>query len=279
MNALLALVVLMAATVYAAPVDSDAQAQIVSQTSDVQPDGSFNYAFESANGIKVEDQGSIKSIKVPKLDETGRQIGEEDVQVSVQTGSFQYTAPDGQVYTLRYIADENGFQPQADHLPIVLALVASAYAYPQHEHHERHEHHETTTYIPILKYDKQQGEDGSYRTIYQTGNNIVHEESGYLKDASEDHPNGILVQQGAYSYEAPNGDVIQVQYTADENGFRVQSDSLPTPPPVPPAIQEGLKEIYEGIKRREQEAKNNPKYAEDEARRAQLDYNGQYYNQ
>lgn len=44
MNALLALVVLMAATVYAAPVDSDAQAQIVSQTSDVQPDGSFNYA-------------------------------------------------------------------------------------------------------------------------------------------------------------------------------------------------------------------------------------------
>uniref|UniRef100_A0A4Y0BNU8 Uncharacterized protein n=1 Tax=Anopheles funestus TaxID=62324 RepID=A0A4Y0BNU8_ANOFN len=164
-------------------------------------------------------------------------------------------------------------------LLIVLALVASVYGYPQHERHEHLEHHETSTYIPILKYDKQQGEDGSYRTIYQTGNNIVHEESGYLKDASEDHPNGILVQQGAYSYEAPNGDVIQVQYTADENGFRVQSDSLPTPPPVPPAIQEGLKEIYEGIKRREQEAKNNPKYAEDEAKRAELDYNGQYYNQ
>ncbi|XP_052897568.1 cuticle protein CP14.6-like [Anopheles moucheti] len=118
MNTLLALVVLMVAAVYAAPADSDAQAQIVSQKSDVQPDGSFNYAFESANGIKVEDQGTIKSIKVPKLDDTGRQIGEEDVQVSVQTGSFQYTAPDGQIYTLKYIADENGFQPQADHLPV-----------------------------------------------------------------------------------------------------------------------------------------------------------------
>uniref|UniRef100_A0A182Q2G4 Uncharacterized protein n=1 Tax=Anopheles farauti TaxID=69004 RepID=A0A182Q2G4_9DIPT len=116
---LFALVVLMVvAASYAAPADSDAQAAIVSQTSDVQPDGSFNYAYESANGIKVEDQGTIKSIKVPKLDETGRQIGEEDVQVSVQTGSFQYTAPDGQIYTLRYIADENGFQPQADHLPV-----------------------------------------------------------------------------------------------------------------------------------------------------------------
>ncbi|XP_049537841.1 endocuticle structural glycoprotein ABD-4 [Anopheles darlingi] len=165
---------------------------------------------------------------------------------------------------------------------VIFALFAIAYGRPQHEQrheHDPHLHHESTTYIPILKYDKQQGEDGSYKTIYQTGNNIVHEESGYLKDASEDHPNGILVQQGAYSYEAPNGEIIQVQYTADENGFRVQSDSLPTTPPVPPAIQEGLKEIYEGIRRREQEAKNNPKYAEDEARRAQLDYTGQYYNQ
>ncbi|XP_058057254.1 cuticle protein CP14.6-like [Anopheles bellator] len=120
MNTLFALllVVVVAASAAPAPADSDAQAAIVSQSSDVQPDGSFNYAYESANGIKVEDQGTIKSIKVPKLDETGRQIGEDEVQVSVQTGSFQYTAPDGQIYTLRYIADENGFQPQADHLPV-----------------------------------------------------------------------------------------------------------------------------------------------------------------
>ncbi|XP_035914891.1 cuticle protein CP14.6-like [Anopheles stephensi] len=118
MNTLLALVVLMVASVYAAPLESDAQASIVSQSSDVQPDGSFNYAFESSNGIKVEDQGAIKSIRVPKLDDTGRQVGEEDVQVAVQTGSYQYTGPDGQIYTVRYIADENGFQPQADHLPV-----------------------------------------------------------------------------------------------------------------------------------------------------------------
>uniref|UniRef100_A0A182J2C6 Uncharacterized protein n=2 Tax=Anopheles atroparvus TaxID=41427 RepID=A0A182J2C6_ANOAO len=164
-------------------------------------------------------------------------------------------------------------------LLIVVALVAYVYGFPQHEPRDHHDHHESTTYIPILKYDKQQGEDGSYKTIYQTGNNIVHEESGYLKEASEDHPNGILVQQGAYSYEAPNGEIIQVQYTADENGFRVESDSLPTPPPIPEAIQEGLKEIYKGIERREQENRNNPNYAADEAKRAQLDYNGQYYHQ
>ncbi|XP_052867187.1 cuticle protein CP14.6-like [Anopheles cruzii] len=120
MNALFALllVVVVATSAAPAPADSDAQAAIVSQTSDVQPDGSFNYAYESANGIKVEDQGTIKSIKVPKLDETGRQIGDEEVLVSVQTGSYQYTAPDGQLYTLRYVADENGFRPQGDHLPV-----------------------------------------------------------------------------------------------------------------------------------------------------------------
>jgi hypothetical protein len=97
-----------------------------------------------------------------------------------------------------------------------------------------------------------------------------------------------LVQQGSYSYEAPDGQVcyysidylheclfkycfslfnyqlISVQYIADERGFRVQSDSLPTPPPIPAEIQKGLDLIYEGIRvnaeraaREEKEGKNN----------------------
>ncbi|EDS33315.1 conserved hypothetical protein [Culex quinquefasciatus] len=184
-------------------------------------------------------------------------------------------------------------------------LLAYSYAFPQHQHqqHQQHQqqqqqnidydqhqhqhqqnvekriHHETTTWIPILKYNKEQGEDGSYKTEYQTGNNIVHEESGYLKDFSDAHPNGVLVQQGAYSYEAPDGQVIHVQYTADEKGFRVTGDHLPTEPPIPEGIRKGLEEIYAGIRRREQEGKNDPKYAETAAQRAELDYNGQYYHQ
>lgn len=37
--------------------------------------------------------------------------------IIVQTGSFTYTSPDGEVITLNYIADEKGFQPVGAHIP------------------------------------------------------------------------------------------------------------------------------------------------------------------
>lgn len=32
-------------------------------------------------------------------------------------GSFSYTGPDGQQYSIQYVADENGFRPVGAHLP------------------------------------------------------------------------------------------------------------------------------------------------------------------
>ncbi|KAI5631628.1 insect cuticle protein domain-containing protein [Phthorimaea operculella] len=140
---------------------------------------------------------------------------------------------------------------------------------------------ETTTFIPIIHFDKEQGTDGSYKTSYETGNHITAQESGFLRPVGEDQ--NALVQSGSYSYTAPDGQVITVEYTADEFGFRVKGDHIPTPPPVSPEIQKGLDLIYEGIRanaeRAAQESKNNPeatKYHED---RAALDYKGQYYQQ
>lgn len=54
---------------------------IVSQTQTIDGTGNFNYAYESADGIKEEQTGSLKSVKVPQIDEkTGQVVGEVDGQ-------------------------------------------------------------------------------------------------------------------------------------------------------------------------------------------------------
>ncbi|KAM3962338.1 cuticular protein RR-1 motif 34 [Aphomia sociella] len=140
---------------------------------------------------------------------------------------------------------------------------------------------DSTTFIPIIRFDKEQGTDGSYKTAYETGNNIQAEEQGYLKTVGDNLD--ALVQQGSYSYTAPDGQIITVEYTADEFGFKVKGDHIPTPPPVSAEIQKGLDLIYAGIRanaeRAEIEAKNNPEAARQQEQKAALDYKGQYYQQ
>ena len=62
--------------------------------------------FESEDGTKVEESGSQKQIG-----ETEEEIG------TVSKGSYSFTAEDGVVLTVNWVADENGFQATGDHLP------------------------------------------------------------------------------------------------------------------------------------------------------------------
>lgn len=86
----------------------------------------------------------------------------------------------------------------------------------------------------ILRQSSDISPDGSYNYGYETSNGIYGEEQGYLKSAE------TLAAQGQYQYASPEGQVIRVAYTADENGYQPQGDHLPTPPPIPPAIQRSL---------------------------------------
>ncbi|EFX88152.1 endocuticle structural glycoprotein SgAbd-3-like [Daphnia pulex] len=79
---------------------------IVSSNSEMNADGSYTYAFETADGTKVEESGSQKQVG-PKPEDIG----------TVSKGSYSYTSPDGVVITVNWTADENGFQATGDHLP------------------------------------------------------------------------------------------------------------------------------------------------------------------
>jgi hypothetical protein len=65
--------------------------------------GLFDYAFESANGIKQEATGSLRIV--------------DDSEVSVMKGSYSYVGADGQLYEVDWYADETGFHPSAPHFP------------------------------------------------------------------------------------------------------------------------------------------------------------------
>merc|ERR1712105_270366 len=66
----------------------------------------YSYSFEADNGIAVSESGNQKEIG-PTVEDIG----------TVARGSYSYPAPDGNRYTVNWVADENGFQPTGAHLP------------------------------------------------------------------------------------------------------------------------------------------------------------------
>lgn len=80
----------------------EASAQILRNDQEVNPD-SFQYAYETSNGIRAQEAGQL------------RQIG-RDAAIVTQ-GSYSYVSPEGEPVSISYIADENGYQPTGSHIP------------------------------------------------------------------------------------------------------------------------------------------------------------------
>ncbi|CAG9560420.1 unnamed protein product [Danaus chrysippus] len=60
--------------------------------------GSYKFGFELSDQTKREEEGELKN------------AGSENESIAVK-GSYSWVDKDGQVYTVNYVADENGFQP------------------------------------------------------------------------------------------------------------------------------------------------------------------------
>ncbi|XP_023944532.2 hornerin [Bicyclus anynana] len=76
---------------------ADRNAEILKYVNDNNGE-SYLYSYETSNGISAEESG----------------VATNGVKAQ---GGFSYTGDDGQAYSLTYTADENGFQPQGEHLP------------------------------------------------------------------------------------------------------------------------------------------------------------------
>ncbi|XP_065359918.1 larval cuticle protein 65Ag1-like [Calliphora vicina] len=97
------LIVALIGCALAAPPQDAQEVQVLRYDSDVQPEG-YKFAVETSDGKTHQEEGQLKD------------VGTENETLVVR-GSYSYIGDDGQTYTVNYVADENGFQPEGDHLP------------------------------------------------------------------------------------------------------------------------------------------------------------------
>ncbi|XP_046753169.1 endocuticle structural glycoprotein SgAbd-2-like [Diprion similis] len=81
-------------------------ARILNQDFQSSPDGSYQWSYDTDNGIAAGARG------VPV---NAGPNGEGGIE---EQGSYQYTAPDGQVIVTKYVAGPNGFIAEGPHLPV-----------------------------------------------------------------------------------------------------------------------------------------------------------------
>ncbi|XP_036337349.1 endocuticle structural protein SgAbd-6-like [Rhagoletis pomonella] len=80
---------------------ADDEVQIVKYSNENVGANGYNFAFETSDGVSRKETATVKHAGA----------------ISVE-GTVSWTGPDGVQYTLNYVADEHGFQPQGTHLPV-----------------------------------------------------------------------------------------------------------------------------------------------------------------
>ncbi|XP_055844481.1 endocuticle structural protein SgAbd-6 [Episyrphus balteatus] len=101
---LILVLVAVCAIASAAPADDSKNAEIISyENENIGIDG-YKFSYETSDGTKRSEEATLKN------------VGTENEAISVR-GTISWIGADGVTYTINFLADENGFQPEGDHLP------------------------------------------------------------------------------------------------------------------------------------------------------------------
>lgn len=89
----------------------------------------------------------------------------------------------------------------------------------------------------VLRSEQEVNTD-SFKYALKLDNSVDIEQQGDLKGEA-------WTVAGKSAWTSPEGEAVALQYVADENGYQVISANppLPTPPPIPEAIQRALEWI------------------------------------
>jgi hypothetical protein len=77
----------------------------------------FLNSFTGSDQTTREESQMQKKMKGTNYDSYGK-ASYEDVYGNTNTGSSYWVSPEGQKFTLTWTADDAGFQPKGDHLPV-----------------------------------------------------------------------------------------------------------------------------------------------------------------
>lgn len=84
---------------------------------------------------------------------------------------------------------------------------------------------------------------------FATNDGVVRQETGSVRQLGAEEATEI---SGQVQWVSPEGQLIQLSYVANENGFQPVGDHLPKLPPLHPAIQRAL-ELQERNRQRQQQ--------------------------
>ncbi|XP_047469463.1 cuticle protein AMP1A-like [Penaeus chinensis] len=112
---------------------------------------------------------------------------------------------------------------------IIAAVAAVATAVPQ-GYGAPPPRYASSEEIAILRDDRVIEDDGRYNFDMETANGIVVSEHGTPGEK------GAINSAGSFSYTAPDGTDVHLQFVADENGFQPQGAHLPVAPAFPHPI-------------------------------------------